>query len=304
MGVGAGFRPPGGTIRNRIRRTALRPASGVAVDAPTTFRGTVSYDGTDFSGWQVQTGRRTVQGALQEALSTILGAPVSVLAAGRTDAGVHAEGQVISFRAVTRIPPAGIAAAANALLPEDAAILDLAEAPPSFHATFDATGKVYRYEILSGRIPRPLLRRTTWRVPGRLDLRRMRAAARLLVGRRDFRSFRTNPGPGEDRGSTVRTLRRVDVRRRGERVLVEVEGDGFLYNMVRAIVGTLVQVGRGTWPPERVGEALRARDRRAAGPTAPPRGLTLVSVSYPAGGVGRRRGKPRGKIGPARRARS
>jgi tRNA pseudouridine38-40 synthase len=243
-----------------------------------------------------------VQGAVQEALSSILGTPVSVLAAGRTDAGVHAEGQVISFRAATGIPPSGIAAGANALLPEDVAILDLEPAPTSFHATHDATGKVYRYEILSGRVPRPLLRRTTWRVPGRLDLRRMRAAARLLVGRRDFRSFRTNPGPGEDRGNTVRTLRRLDIRRRGERVVLEVEGDGFLYNMVRAIVGTLVQVGRGTWTPGRVGEALRARDRRAAGPTAPPRGLTLVSVSYPPGGVRRRRVKSRGKIGPARRA--
>jgi tRNA pseudouridine38-40 synthase len=244
-----------------------------------TFRATVSYDGTDFSGWQVQGDRRTVQGVLQEALSKVLGAPVTLMAAGRTDAGVHAEGQVVSFRAQTRIPPAGIAAAANVLLPGDVAVLDLARVPTSFHATYGAKGKVYRYEILSGRTRRPLLRRTTWRVASPLDLRRMRAAARHLVGRRDFRSFRTNPGV-EDRGTTVRNLRRLDIRRRGDRVLLEFEGDGFLYNMVRAMVGTLVQVGRGTWTPGRVEEALRARDRRAAGPTAPPQGLTLVSVSY------------------------
>jgi len=248
-----------------------------------TFRATVSYDGTDFSGWQVQAGRRTVQGVLQEALSAVLGAEVGIIAAGRTDAGVHAEGQVISFRAGTRIPPEGIAAAANARLPEDVSILDLRPAPRSFHATRGATGKVYRYEILSGRARRPLLRRTSWRVAASLDLRRMRKAAALLVGRRDFRSFRTNPGT-EDRGTTVRNLRRLDIRRRGERVLLEFEGDGFLYNMVRAIVGTLVQVGRGSWTPERVGEALRAKDRAAGGPTAPPQGLTLVSVSYPGDG--------------------
>ncbi len=259
-----------------------------------TFRATVSYDGTDFSGWQVQSGRRTVQGVLEETLSKVLGQEVSLLAAGRTDAGVHAEGQVVSFRASTGIPPQGIAAAANALLPPDVSILDAAAATGSFHATRDATGKVYRYEILASRVPRPLARRTTWRVGTRLDVRRMRAAARLLVGRRDFRSFRTNPGLPVDRGSTVRTVRRLDVRRRGDRVVVEIEGDGFLYNMVRAVVGTLVQVGRGAWSPGRVGEALRAKDRRAAGPTAPARGLTLVSVEY-----GKRRRRRLRKIAPA-----
>ncbi len=263
-----------------------------------TFRATVSYDGTDFSGWQVQAGRRTVQGVLQEALSKVLGARTGVVAAGRTDAGVHAEGQVVSFRAATRIPPEGIAAAANAILPGDVAILDLSRAGASFHATFGATGKVYRYEILARRTRLPLRRRTSWRVATPLDLRRMRRAAALLVGRRDFRSFRTNPGLDEDRASTVRHLRRLDIRRRGDRILLEFEGDGFLYNMVRAIVGTLVQVGRGTWTPERVGEALRAKDRRAGGPTAPPQGLTLVSVAYPGDGE-----RLTGPAAPARRIR-
>lgn len=269
---------------------------------PRTFRGTVEYDGTGFLGWQVQAGGRTVQGTIEEALARVLGGRVPVLAAGRTDAGVHAAGQAISFRAATSIPPRGIAAACNAILPEDVAILSLEEAAPGFHATRDATGKVYRYEILPGSAPRPLLRRTTWRIPGRLDVRRMREAARLLVGRHDFRSFRSNPGREAAERGTVRTVRRLDVRRRGDRLLVEVEGDGFLYNMVRALVGTLVQVGRGTWEVARVTEALRARDRRAGGPTAPARGLTLVSVSY---GKRRRKEQKRGPAdrGPARMGR-
>jgi len=267
-----------------------------------TFRATVSYDGTDFSGWQVQAGRRTVQGVIEEALSAVLGAPTGVVAAGRTDAGVHAEGQVVSFRSATRIPPEGIAAAANSRLPEDVSILDLRPARPSFHATFGAAGKVYRYEILTGRTRLPLRRRTSWRVASPLRLGPMRKAAALLVGRRDFRSFRTNPGLDEDRGSTVRRLRRLDIRRRGDRILLEFEGDGFLYNMVRAIVGTLVQVGRGTWTPERVGEALRAKDRRAGGPTAPPQGFILVSVRYP--GDGERLTRPAGNARRIRRAKA
>jgi tRNA pseudouridine38-40 synthase len=254
----------------------------------------MEYDGTDFSGWQVQPGRRTVQGAVEEALARIVGARVPVLAAGRTDAGVHALGQGISFRAATRIPAPDLARALNALLPPDAAVLDLDDAPPRFHATRDAAGKVYRYEILCGGPRRPSLRRTAWWIPRRLDAAAMRRASRCLVGRRDFASFRTNPGVAGERQSTVRTLRRLDVRRTPSGVVLEFEGDGFLYNMVRSLVGTLVQVGRGTWPGSRVADALAARDRRAAGPTAPPQGLTLVSVAWRKPGGGRKNGpRPR-----------
>ena len=259
---------------------------------PRTFRALVEYDGTDFHGWQVQGDLRTVQGELEKALGQVLGARVPVLAAGRTDAGVHAEGQVVSFRASTRIPPEGIAAACNSHLPPDVAILSMDRVAAGFHATRDAVSKVYRYDIHLGRAPRPLLRRRSWRVRGDLDLRRMRAAARILVGRHDFRSFRTNPGEAAAGAGTVRTLSRLDVRRRGDRVVVVAEGDGFLYNMVRALVGTLVQAGRGTWTVDRVAAALAARDRAAAGPTAPPQGLTLVSVDY---------GDRGGKIEPAAR---
>ncbi|MCK6481960.1 MAG: tRNA pseudouridine(38-40) synthase TruA [Planctomycetes bacterium] len=266
---------------------------------PRTFRAVLEYDGTDFHGWQVQAGRRTVQGVLEEALASILSARVPVIAAGRTDAGVHALGQLVSFRAATGIPPERLAAALNSRLPPDAAILSLEEAPADFHATRDARSKVYRYLVLEGRTPRPLLRRTTWRVPVRLDLRRMREAARCLVGRHDFASFRTNPGPeGEGRG-TVRRVLRVDLRRRGGLLALEVEGEGFLYNMVRAIAGTLVEVGRGRWEPGRVAGILAARDRRAAGPTAPARGLVLVSVAFgPPRTAGRRRSPGGRKLDP------
>ena len=262
---------------------AAGEGAGGAPRAVRWFCGVVEYDGTDFHGWQVQDGHRTVQEVLEGVLASVLGERVPVTASGRTDAGVHAEGQVVSFRAATALPPERIAAAVNARLPRDAALLSLADAPPGFHATRDAVSKVYRYLILPGRIPRPLLRRTTWRVPQPLDLRRMREGAAHLVGRHDFASFRSNPGPEAEGRGTVRTIhridvRRVDVRRRGGLVAVEVEGDGFLYNMVRSIAGTLVEVGRGRWEPARVREILEARDRGRAGPTAPARGLTLVSV--------------------------
>jgi tRNA pseudouridine38-40 synthase len=266
-----------------------------------TFRAVLEYDGTDFHGWQVQAGGRTVQGVLEEAIAAIHGSRAPVVAAGRTDAGVHAEGQVVSFRAATALAPERLAAALNARLPADVSVLSLEEAPPGFHAVRDAVSKVYRYGLLQGRESRPLLRRITWRVPQRLNLARMRRAAALLVGRHDFRSFRTNPGVGEGALGTVRTLHRLDVRRRGDLVTVEAEGDGFLYNMVRCIVGTLVDVGRGRWPPERVGEILEARDRSAAGPTAPARGLVLVSVDYGGRGTGDGAGGPRRAGGGKRR---
>jgi len=240
----------------------------------------MEYDGADFAGWQFQPGRRTVQGVLETALAAALGARVPVVAAGRTDAGVHALGQVVSFIASTDLDAGTLRRALDARLPPDAALLSLEEAPAGFHATRDAVSKVYRYSVLAGRVRRPLLRRAAWRIPRPLDAARMRAAAALLLGRHDFRSFRTNPGPGAEGKGTVRTVHRIDVRRRGPLLVIEVEGDGFLYNMVRTMAGTLVEVGRGRWEPERAGEILAARDRAAAGPTAPPEGLVLVSVSY------------------------
>ena len=264
-----------------------------------TFRATIEYDGAGFSGWQVQPGRRTVQGVLEEALERITGARSPAVAAGRTDAGVHALGQVVSFRSTTAIPPDRLARALNALLPPDAAVLSLRAVDPGFHANRDARGKVYRYSLLDGGPRRPSLRGTTWWVPWALDLAAMRRAAGPLVGRHDFASFRSNPGEGASGKSTVRRIRRISIRRRAGRVEMEFEGDGFLHNMVRNLVGSLVQVGRGAWAPARLGKVLRARDRREAGPTAPPQGLVLVSVSYggAAGGrSGRKMVRARGRL--------
>jgi tRNA pseudouridine38-40 synthase len=246
-----------------------------------TIRLTLAYDGTEFFGWQFQPDCRTVQGTLEAALHQITQETIRVAGSGRTDAGVHALGQVVSFQTASRLSPAVLMKALNAVLPEDVAVLDLAEAPSGFHAIRDAVRKRYRYLIHDGRVPDVFRRRYAWHSFRRLDADAMQRAALALVGRHDFRSFETQGTPRE---STVRTVFELCVRR-GESpnhdlVTFEIEADGFLYNMVRTIVGTLVQVGRGarseTWPAE----VLAARDRRLAGMTAPPQGLFLVEVEY------------------------
>ncbi|MHC4922925.1 MAG: tRNA pseudouridine(38-40) synthase TruA [Planctomycetota bacterium] len=250
----------------------------------TTFRGVVEYDGTDFHGWQVQPEARTVQRVMEDALAEVLGERVPILAAGRTDAGVHALGQGISFRAETTIPGHGLAAAMNTRMPRDASVLSLEKTSEAFHATHDAMGKLYRYMILRSRVPRPLTERTAWRVAAALDVDDLAAAAAALTGTRDFASFRTHPGARIATETTVRTLHRLEVTEVDDLLSLEFEGDGFLHHMVRNVVGTLVQVGRGTLPVDAMAEILERRDRSAAGPTAPSRGLTLVRVDYPVAG--------------------
>jgi tRNA pseudouridine38-40 synthase len=255
-----------------------------------TFRGVVEYDGGGFSGWQVQPGRRTVEETIEDALADLLGARVPVLAAGRTDAGVHAAGQAISFRAATNLLAERLAAAVNARLPEDVRILSLEPAHSRFHATRSATGKTYRYTLLARREPSPLLRGVAWHVRAPLDLAALRRAARHLVGTRDFAAFRTNPGPEAAGQSTVRTIAAVRVRAAPPLVTLEFDGDGFLHHQVRNMVGALVRVATGAWPPGRIAEVLASRDRRVAGPSAPPHGLTLVRVVYPPTAVKTSRG--------------
>ncbi len=238
---------------------------------------TLEYDGTDFSGWQRQPGRRTVQGALEEALRTVLRHDVEVAGAGRTDAGVHALGQVASLETPSDLPPSKIRAALNGVLPDDVAVLAVEEAPEGFNARFAARAKHYRYRILEGPVRRPLELRHAWHCRHALDLERMRLAAARLVGTHDFRAFAREP---DTRASTVRTLFALDARRDGFILSLDVKGDGFLYNMVRALAGTLVEVGRGKLAPESVDAVLLARDRAAAGPTLPARGLFLVEVEY------------------------
>jgi tRNA pseudouridine38-40 synthase len=242
---------------------------------------TIAYDGSDYHGWQIQPGFRTVQETLTEALRSLLGPRARVCGASRTDAGVSALGQVALIQIDTPIPTENVAKAITDRLPEDMAIVKAEDVPMGFDVIGDVKSKLYRYTIFAGPV-RPVLHvRRCWYVPAELDVAGMNAAANLLVGRKDFKSFAAAADQRED---SVRTIFRCDVTDQpaddGRWVYVEAEGDGFLYNMVRNIVGTLVEVGLGRWTPEKIPEILEACDRRAAGPIAPPNGLCLMWIKY------------------------
>ena len=241
---------------------------------------TVGYDGTAYAGWQFQPNQPTVQAALAEAWRAITGEEATLTASGRTDAGVHAVGQVVGVATTSQLPHERLRQGLNAKLPDDILVSEVVDAPAGFHATHDSLKKLYRYQIHNSRV-RPLMdRRYRWHLPQPLDVAAMQRAAAHLVGRHDFASFETT---GSERSSTVRTIIRATVGQggpAGEQIDIEVEGDGFLYNMVRGIAGTLVEVGRGAREPDWMLEVLAARDRRAAGPNAPALGLVLVRVTY------------------------
>jgi tRNA pseudouridine38-40 synthase len=238
---------------------------------------TLAYDGTHFHGWQRQPGLRTIQHVLEDALSRLTGAPTSTTACSRTDKGVHALAQSVHFLTVSRHSTEIMARALNALLPPDVRVLAARERPQAFHATLDARSKRYRYAIDNGRTADPFQLRYSWHVPRPLDVTAMAAAGATLVGRHDFHSFETN---WPNRTSSVRTIFDLQVERSGASVTIEVEADGFLYNMVRSIAGTLVFVGCGKRPPEWVVEVRKAENRVEAGPTAPPQGLFLIAAHY------------------------
>ena len=239
----------------------------------------ISYDGTDFSGWQRQPDLRTVQQVLEETLAPLCGGTIPVTnASGRTDAGVHALGQVVHFYTTSRHPPEVFVKALNATLPPDVRIKGAWDMPQSFHSTLDARSKLYRYVIDNGPAADPFQLRYSHHVYQTLDIAAMNRGAEALLGRHDFHSFETN---WPNRTSSVRTIYHLKVCRMAHFVWVDVEADGFLYNMVRTIAGTLILVGKGQWAPEKVGQALAAEDRQEAGPTAPPQGLFLVRVRYP-----------------------
>ena len=249
---------------------------------------TVAYDGTGYEGWQVQKIGLGVQQKVEEALAKLFPSAPRVHGSSRTDTGVHALGLVAHFevpREELRMTPAKVLLAINAWLPEDVRILAVARVPNEFHARFDASGKQYRYFAWNHAAMNPLLRNRAWHVKRKLDLTAMRKAAKLFVGRHDFRSFRANPTYDTD--STTRTLTRCDLRRSGSLLTVIIEGDGFLYKMCRGIVGTLVQIGEGKLGPEDVKTILARRDRRVAGMTAPACGLVLWKVFYPRKSKGR-----------------
>ena len=248
------------------------------------YRLTVAYDGTDFCGWQRQDNGPSVQAALEGALAQLCQSPVSCRAAGRTDAGVHALGQVVSFRLERPgppLPPRALVLGTNHYLPPSIAVQEAQLVPDDFDARHSASGKLYRYQLWTGVAASPLHRRTHWHVSRALDLGAMREAAGLLTGRHDFRAFRAADC---ERQTTVRLMRRIEVLRPlgiTEPVLhIEVDGTAFLKNMVRILVGTLVQVGRGKMSLDQVRQLLVSGDRTQAGPTAPAHGLILVRVDY------------------------
>ena len=251
--------------------------SATAPQVLRNLRLTIEYDGTDFSGWQRQTGQRTVQGTLEEKIQEFIGEAVEVRGAGRTDAGVHAEGQVGHVMVVSRIPVVGFLRGLNTILPPDVVVADVTEAGLAFDARFSARGKVYRYRIWNHAVRSPKYARTSWHVRSPLDLHAMRTAASYLCGQHDFRGFRASDC---DRRNTVRVIRRFEISRQGAIVDIEVEATAFLKNMVRILAGTMADLGRGRLDIARVLHVLEGGDRTAGGVTAPARGLTLMRVIY------------------------
>jgi tRNA pseudouridine38-40 synthase len=248
----------------------------------------LSYDGADFAGWQVQPGRPTVQGTLASAIGRLSGENVLPQGSGRTDAGVHALAQVASFVTASPIPPENWMKALNDLLPASIRVLEMAEAAPEFHARKSARAKTYRYRIHRGGICPPFLARHVWHYPYPLDESAMFAAASVVVGEHDFTSFAAvdperveRMAAAENSGTNnVRTIFSSTWTREAEELIYTVRGSGFLHHMVRNLIGTFLLVGKGTLTPEDVRRILEARERTAAGPTAPASGLYLVAVEY------------------------
>jgi tRNA pseudouridine38-40 synthase len=242
-----------------------------------TFRLTVAYDGTAYAGWQVQRDVATVQGVLERAAERLNGEPTSVQGAGRTDAGVHARGQVARFATRRDLDAARVPRALNAFLPEDVVVRRAAEVSPDFHPIRDARRKRYRYTFRVAASDDPFDRRYVLRVPPPLDMEGMRRAAAHLIGRHDFRGFEKAGSPREE---TVRTLSQLDVVGEGDYIHVDLVANGFLYGMARNLAGTLLRVGQKRLDPEAVVAGLASRTREIAGPTLPSHGLCLMQVDY------------------------
>ena len=238
---------------------------------------TIAYDGTNYCGWQVQPNGITVEEVVNKALKKLTGEDIQVIGASRTDSGVHALGNVAVFDTRTTIPPERISYALNQRLPEDIVIVKSEEGAEDFHPRYCDCSKTYEYHILNTRIPIPTKRLTNYFVSYDLDVEKMRKAAGYLIGEHDFVSFCNVRTDVED---TVRTVTELEILKDGEEITIRISGNGFLYNMVRIIVGTLIRVGRGFYEPEKVKEILEAKDRKAAGVTAPPHGLILAEIRY------------------------
>jgi len=248
---------------------------------------TICYDGSSYHGWQIQPGKRTIQGVLTEAIHNLTGEETRIFGASRTDAGVSALGQVAFVQIDSPIPTENLTRAITDRLPPDIAVTEAAEVPNGFDLIGSAKSKLYRYTIFTGE-HRPVLQIShCWHIPEKLNIKAMAKAAKYLIGKKDFKSFASAKDPREN---SVRTIFRCEVTGEENWLYIDVEGDAFLYNMVRNIVGTLAEIGKGKpaatmrqhgeWKPEKINQILEAKDRTAAGPIAPPQGLRLIWIKY------------------------
>lgn len=247
-----------------------------------TLKLTIAYDGTRYAGWQRQDHpkpqkRPTIQATLEASLEQILRERVRLQASGRTDTGVHAQGQVAHFKTSTRIPADRLVLAVNQTIPEDIAVSRIEDAADSFHSQYNVLSKHYRYRIFTGAVVPPFIRRYVYRVHSPLNVARMRRELAALKGKHDFAAFAK---AGHGRKTTVRAISRASLTRQGDELHFDIEGNGFLYTMVRSIVGTLIDIGRGKIKPGTLKQMVTTQKRSLAGVTAPAKGLTLMSVSY------------------------
>ena len=241
------------------------------------YKLTIAYDGTGFFGWEHQPDHETIQGKLENVLGRLCGQPVDVIGAGRTDAGVHARAMVASVKMEVSKSPEEIRDYMNRYLPDSIAVREVKEAGERFHARYNALSKTYRYTCFDGPVKPVFDRRYVTMLDFQPDVEKMREAAEVLTGEHDFRSFCSTP---RTKKSTVRTVDKISIERRKDRVIFTFHGNAFLRNMIRIMVGTLLEVGRGKLTPEDVADILEAKDRRKAAPTAPPEGLCLMKVDY------------------------
>jgi len=237
----------------------------------------IEYDGTNYAGWQIQKNAKSIQGVLESALKRITDRKTRLISCGRTDAGVHAKNHVANFKTKSKIPLVNLQKGLNSLLPRDIVIKEVKEVPLNFNARYDAKSKIYRYTILNSLHPAALFRDYFYYVPYKLNLSSMKREARLLLGRHNFKSFQA--ADKKERPS-IRTIKVLKIKRKADYIMIEIEADGFLYNMVRNIVGTLIEIGRGRFKAGSMKKILKAKNRNLAGPTAPAKGLCLAEVRY------------------------
>jgi len=237
----------------------------------------IEYEGTGYSGWQYQKNARSIQETIEAALKRITSRRARLISCGRTDAGVHALGHIANFKTDSDIELFKLQRALNSVLPKDIAIKETREVPLEFHSRFAAKSKTYRYTIINGRAPSAISRNFTVHIPYKLNLPLMKKEAKVLSGKHDFKSFQA---AGHDERSSVRTVKKLIIKKSGGKIIIDVEADGFLYNMVRNIAGTLIDIGRGKIPAGSMARILKAKNRKLAGQTAPAKGLCLMEVKY------------------------